>query len=51
MAGPCAGGNAGDADVKPDEEAVASIGDVMIGIASGHSELFGEEIASTLVEQ
>ena len=36
---------------KPDAEVVASMGDVMIDVASGHSELFGEEIASTLVEQ
>ena len=40
-----------DGALEPDVEVVASKGDVMFGAASKHSELFGEELASTLVEQ
>ena len=39
-----------DGAFKPDAEVVAPMGDVMSSAASGQSELFGEEIASTLVQ-
>ena len=36
---------------ESDAEIVASMGEVMFDAASSHSELFGEELASTLVKQ
>ena len=40
-----------DGAFEPDAEIEASMGGVLFDTASGHSEFFGEELASTLVEQ
>ena len=40
-----------DGAFEPDAEVVASMREAMFDAASGHSEFFGEEIASKLVKQ